>query len=69
MFSQAIHNHITYKNSNFDGSSLPLHSSKRLKAESQQLFLGKKNGTQEEKGRKTTIFEQEKKQMHTTMHR
>ena len=45
------------------------YSGKRLKAESQQLSLGKKNGTHEEKGRETTIFEQEKKQMHTTVHR
>ena len=45
------------------------HSGKRLKAENQQLSLGKKNGTHEEKGRETTIFEQEKKQMHTTVHR
>ena len=38
---------------NFDGSRLPLHSRKRLKATVSGL---KKNGRHEEKGRKTTIL-------------
>ena len=48
---------------NFDGSRLPLHSRKRLKATVSGL---KKNGRHEEKGRKTTILNRSRNKCNCT---